>query len=301
MFTYVKDLKLQPKRAYIKRKITNAIVIHHFASNATPEQVHASHIKKGNKGIDYNIVILLDGTAVWGRGLEYEGGHTRTKYGYNARSIGIACQGNFEVNKMSDGQKAMLMRVITDCLKYYPAIHEITPHLDVSPTLCPGKFFPLEETQQLLYIDNPPSEPDPSPEPPAFTLTRLLRLNYIVNVGVLNMRTGPSVLYPAIRKLKRADVLTLISRSSKWAKVLINGTQGHVYLPYIRRAEMMRGTDVSRVQRALSTAGFYPGAIDGIFGPNTLSAVVDFQRENALAVDGIVGPQTTRALGGTWV
>jgi peptidoglycan hydrolase-like protein with peptidoglycan-binding domain len=36
---------------------------------------------------------------------------------------------------------------------------------------------------------------------------------------------------------------------------------------------------------------------DGIFGPHTKAAVVDFQQLKALLVDGIVGPQTIKALG----
>ncbi len=36
--------------------------------------------------------------------------------------------------------------------------------------------------------------------------------------------------------------------------------------------------------------------IDGIFGPNTETAVKSFQADNDLEQDGIVGPQTWRAL-----
>ena len=53
-----------------------------------------------------------------------------------------------------------------------------------------------------------------------------------------------------------------------------------------------RGVYVKYLQSKL-TAKLYPlGAVDGIFGANTLSAVRAFQQENNLAVDGIVGPNT---------
>jgi peptidoglycan hydrolase-like protein with peptidoglycan-binding domain len=39
-----------------------------------------------------------------------------------------------------------------------------------------------------------------------------------------------------------------------------------------------------------------PVAVDGIFGPNTESAVKAFQQGSGLAGDGIVGPITWRAL-----
>lgn len=40
----------------------------------------------------------------------------------------------------------------------------------------------------------------------------------------------------------------------------------------------------------------YNLSVDGIFGPNTLSAVRDFQSKNGLSVDGIVGPRTWQYL-----
>lgn len=50
--------------------------------------------------------------------------------------------------------------------------------------------------------------------------------------------------------------------------------------------------EVKRIQRALRSAGYNPGKIDGIFGYKTLDAVFQFQRSLGLKVDGIVGPQT---------
>ncbi|EOD01682.1 spore cortex-lytic enzyme [Caldisalinibacter kiritimatiensis] len=58
-----------------------------------------------------------------------------------------------------------------------------------------------------------------------------------------------------------------------------------------------RGDDVREVQRRLRNWGYYDGAVDGIYGPRTYSAVREFQRKNGLAVDGVVGPQTAAALG----
>jgi peptidoglycan hydrolase-like protein with peptidoglycan-binding domain len=54
---------------------------------------------------------------------------------------------------------------------------------------------------------------------------------------------------------------------------------------------------VAAVQVALRAVHLYPGAIDGIAGPQTRGAIRAFQRRKRLGVDGIVGPQTRRALG----
>ena len=53
-----------------------------------------------------------------------------------------------------------------------------------------------------------------------------------------------------------------------------------------------RGCTVATVQRALGIAP------DGIYGPQTDSAIRSFQSAHGLVVDGIVGPQTTAALMG---
>jgi murein L,D-transpeptidase YcbB/YkuD len=55
------------------------------------------------------------------------------------------------------------------------------------------------------------------------------------------------------------------------------------------------GAAVKAVQVILSRI-VLPLDVDGIFGPNTESAVKGFQADNSLQQDGIVGPQTWRAL-----
>lgn len=57
-----------------------------------------------------------------------------------------------------------------------------------------------------------------------------------------------------------------------------------------------RGEMVVLVQDRLQLLGFYPGMIDGIFGPATDRAVRAFQSSIGLVEDGIVGPRTMAAL-----
>jgi len=51
-----------------------------------------------------------------------------------------------------------------------------------------------------------------------------------------------------------------------------------------------------QIQRALKTAGFYQGPIDGKIGPKTKEAILKFQKAEGLKVDGIVGKRTLAAL-----
>lgn len=60
---------------------------------------------------------------------------------------------------------------------------------------------------------------------------------------------------------------------------------------------MMRGPRVRAVQEALLNRGFSPSVIDGVYGPQTESAVQSFQLVHGLVPDGEVGDLTWRALG----
>ncbi|MGE4272635.1 MAG: peptidoglycan-binding protein [Desulfitobacterium sp.] len=65
--------------------------------------------------------------------------------------------------------------------------------------------------------------------------------------------------------------------------------------PLLRQGS--QGPSVVHLQQLLTSHGFSPGAIDGIFGPKTEAAVIAFQKSRGLAVDGIVGVRTWTALG----
>lgn len=55
------------------------------------------------------------------------------------------------------------------------------------------------------------------------------------------------------------------------------------------RVPMMRGDDVARLQALLNSLGFDTGKVDGVFGPDTLKGLLDFQHNRHLAEDGISG------------
>jgi len=59
----------------------------------------------------------------------------------------------------------------------------------------------------------------------------------------------------------------------------------------------MQGPLVRDVQRGLKAAGFNPGKIDGIYGPQTVAAVNAFQLSKGLVPDGEVASETAAALG----
>jgi len=55
------------------------------------------------------------------------------------------------------------------------------------------------------------------------------------------------------------------------------------------RVPMMRGDDVAELQARLNSLGFDTGKVDGIFGPDSLAGLLDFQHNRLMAEDGIAG------------
>ena len=58
----------------------------------------------------------------------------------------------------------------------------------------------------------------------------------------------------------------------------------------------MRGDDVAQLQSQLSEMGFNCGRVDGIFGPQTESALKEFQKSVGVKVDGQCGPATVMSM-----
>ncbi|MTE18832.1 N-acetylmuramoyl-L-alanine amidase [Streptomyces sp. TRM43335] len=101
--------------------------------------------------------------------------------------------------------------------------------------------------------------------------------------GIFGSRTGS-----AVREFQRSRGLSVdgVVGARTWTALLSAGTR-----PTLRRGDA--GADVRRLQRALTAAHGRTVEIDGLFGPDTETAVRDYQRSRGLAVDGVVG-------GGTW-
>lgn len=57
-----------------------------------------------------------------------------------------------------------------------------------------------------------------------------------------------------------------------------------------------RGPEVREIQSILKVLGYYGGAVDGVFGPQTQESVRSFQRNFGLTADGVVGAATYRVL-----
>ena len=79
-----------------------------------------------------------------------------------------------------------------------------------------------------------------------------------------------------------------------WSALVESGFVLGDRLLYLQ-APNLRGDDVGTLQHTLNRLGFDAGREDGILGPETATALREFQRNAGLTVDGISGPATLDA------
>jgi len=65
---------------------------------------------------------------------------------------------------------------------------------------------------------------------------------------------------------------------------------------YFTLEKGMMGEPIKKLQRALRSAGYYSGTIDGYYGEGTVEAVKEYQEDKGLKKDGKAGPATLRYL-----
>lgn len=101
----------------------------------------------------------------------------------------------------------------------------------------------------------------------------------------------------AVRNFQASRGLTVdgIVGPDTWRALVASGYRLGDRMLY-HRVPMMRGDDVADLQRRLNALGFETGKVDGIFGPETLSGLLDFQHNRGLAEDGIAGPEVSTDL-----
>jgi N-acetylmuramoyl-L-alanine amidase len=91
------------------------------------------------------------------------------------------------------------------------------------------------------------------------------------------------------QKAKGLDIDGIVGPST-WRSLYEAGYRLGDRILFLRRP-MIRGEDVAELQSRLNSLGFDSGKVDGIFGPDTEAAVIDFQHNRHLAEDGKMGPE----------
>ena len=90
------------------------------------------------------------------------------------------------------------------------------------------------------------------------------------------------------------DVAGVCDRDT-WVALVEAGHAFGTRLIYLT-SPMLRGDDVADLQLRLGALGFDAGRVDGIFGPTTQAALLEFQQNMGLVPDEVCGPETFTAL-----
>ncbi len=149
------DWKWIPER----RRSTDTIILHHSAGAGSVEEVHRIHRGQGWPGIGYHYYVRKNGEVYRGRPEEQIGTHTSH---YNASTIGVCFEGNFQTETMPGAQYEAGVELLRYLLGKYGPL-EIKGHRDFNATACPGKNFPFEEMKgeaNVKRFDKPSELPD---------------------------------------------------------------------------------------------------------------------------------------------
>lgn len=126
------------------------IFLHHTVSRVgthTWEEIRQHHLAKGWADIGYNYGIVNDAgvySVLVGRPLEQVGAHVK---GHNEDSIGVAFEGNFEEHPFPREMYGLGVDLVSDlCWTFGIAADLVLGHKEAPyATLCPGRWFPIEE------------------------------------------------------------------------------------------------------------------------------------------------------------
>lgn len=121
---------------------TKYIVLHHRGGDGDVMSIHKSHQSRGWAGIGYHFYVRKNGEIWRGRPQNAVGAHC---VGFNAMSVGVCFEGNYENEKsMPKTQKNAGREIVAYLRRQYPNAR-VVRHGELTATACPGKYFPFDE------------------------------------------------------------------------------------------------------------------------------------------------------------
>lgn len=269
------------------RKSTERIILHHAdAKSCSAEDIHRWHLSNGWSGAGYHFLVRKDGTIYRLRPEDKVGAHA---YGSNYNSVGICFEGDCMTENMPE-EAIKSGQELVAFLKNKYGISTVQAHRDVCATSCPGDKFPFNEIAKS-EISN---EIIPQPQ------ENISKGNVAKIQSTLNERYGLNIAVDNNygNETKKALVKGLQTELNKQYRrgLAVDGIFGtNTYNACINVRKGAEGNITYLIQAMLVCHSFDIDA-DGIFGPATEMAVIDFQSRNGLSVDGIVGKNTFNKL-----
>ncbi len=131
---------------------------------------------------------------------------------------------------------------------------------------------------------------------PASSGSPLLALAPDRHIKVVAMNVGT---YQQTRYLVSGDTVRRRFKPATVANTAISADAFADAILAFMRTEILRApSDISRLQTALNRRGFKAGAVDGLYGAQTRSALVEFERSIGLPGYGLLTPQALSRLAG---
>ena len=139
------------------------IVVHHSASDsqATVEQIRASHIARGFRDIGYHHIIRHgegDAIPVPHAGRRYDtdddwepweyGAHAK---GHNHHAIGVCLVGNYHEEPLPAPMLSMLCWTLAALCRHWGlGVSAIVGHRELASTACPGRFVDMDLVRRTV-------------------------------------------------------------------------------------------------------------------------------------------------------
>lgn len=126
--------------------------------------------------------------------------------------------------------------------------------------------------------------------------SRLCGLGYDVGTDGVDGYFGDDTA-AAVRIFQQGSGLVAdgVVAENTWCELVEAGYKAGERLLYLR-IPPFRGADVLQLQRSFNCLGFNAGPEDGIFGQQTETAVLDFQRNSGLVMDGMVDESVLKVI-----
>lgn len=124
---------------------------------------------------------------------------------------------------------------------------------------------------------------------------RLIGAGYVI--GPTELGSFSEATERAVREFQAARAIRVdgVVGTETWSALVESGFALGDRLLYLRTPNL-RGDDVVALQQTLNRLGFDAGREDGILGPESATALREYQRNAGLSVDGVAGPATLDSL-----
>ena len=272
------------------RTKTERIILHHAdAKKCSAEDIHRWHLNNGWAGAGYHFLIRKDGSIYRLRPEDKVGAHA---YGSNHNSLGICFEGNFMGEDMPEAQKQSGKELVA-YLKNKYGIKVVQAHRDVCATSCPGDKFPFteiaNEENAAETAENTAENSIGNAEGTIANIQIALNERYGLNIAVDNIYGNET------RKALVKALQIELNRQFN-AGLVVDGIFGNAtYSACINVRKGAEGNITWLIQAMLVCHGFNIN-VDAIFGADTESKVIAFQKRNELAIDSICGKNTFNKL-----